>query len=1401
MKRRKWLVALGIGVCAVTLVAGACIIVSKKSSSAERFLVQKISAATGNQISAEHVTIGFFSVYLHNVKIAFATHSFSVKFPDIKAVISPWKFIKNRGSFERSVSEIVLISPEMDLFPVNNPIDQPHLQLLLLSGNDALSQFRDFPVDHFMIRKGVVRIIAGDGKKIVAAEDLSGNLKEDDEGIYFDVRGRLVSQKRNLFISGSLSRRGQRNRLSLRLNKARIQEPFRIRNVEISRGILDGVCELSFPDSATLVSIESNGWVRISGGTAAIDGIKMPVTDVKVSVNLSNPRVRIDTLSCKWDGVFLSGSGTWDIVHDRDPFSAITMQCQGIRPEGLIPKNARNALAPFHGPGWAAVTLSKKGGLVGTEIKIVGGGISVLGAPILVSAKATLQRNHLELDTCTIRGQAVTVSASGMLDFEKQPVAYMLSFSLHADSLPQIAAIKGTGQIFARGAVSGLGPRARFETTINATRACLFGNSLGSADITLKSDDAGHIAFACSQKNDPLFIVSGAIDSILGKAPTIKATATLGKNTILSILRAKMPLLARTIDSTWITASCSGNADAFDARGEFGIVSSKVHGALPFQIEKTKNAKALRWRAGPHDLYINDSLAPCMAAGTIDEKTLRIDTLAALGGVRCSGHADLGASGGFELNLKYHEIPLCALNAWVFKHRLPVKSGIVFGSTRISGEHGRITTESEFHARKCEFGYLSNVETDVLCRSHDTLFTILPAAIKKDGAVLVSLDTISNARGISFSGRFDNVEIRSILGGNVPDEYLSGDNEVKGTVSGAFKSLKIGLPLEVHVFSPRVRMNKWAVDSIQADIEIEENRFVVRQFSAADGNRVRFTCAGVVPWAVFSNTVRKNSLNKLQEDLQDTLNIRIAATGDLLASFEKNASGPFSLPIAGTAMGSIEIGFRGTPGNIHLCKAVGRIPKGTLRVKPYVREDIKDFSMNMTMDRPDSMAEDSNSSQTSAQVSFDASGTINKRPMRIYSTHTVPDGYEPFKIGFLDAGVLQVSTPRHGVDMHVPGFMEPGAEGEVEFSPKAPFTAFTLSGPFEHCRITGTWVLLSGDFTFPPLVNSETVLVFDPFPYITWDLDLKAGNRKLKYYYDTGRNRKLVRFVECYVDPISMILLRGRDKDATFKILGGIRSTKGTVFFRRTFDRNFDVGLDFVPKQLPDKKGFDNVPIIWGSAETFTENNRFDRAKLTLITRDSVTNALSEKGRFYDIRFRISSDAEEIPGDTAVSFFTKEGKRMASVGGAGEFVSSLGEQYLNRLLLQNLEERLAKRLGLDVINVETSIASNYFNKLYNRQFLTLANEWNYLAFANVGITVGRYILYDKVFLKWRTELVSVDTLLAPEYTMGFEFQPLSYFMMDVNYGIRQEGRTLEPDPQLLLQLRLPIDNIRKYFKF
>jgi hypothetical protein len=58
----------------------------------------------------------------------------------------------------------------------------------------------------------------------------------------------------------------------------------------------------------------------------------------------------------------------------------------------------------------------------------------------------------------------------------------------------------------------------------------------------------------------------------------------------------------------------------------------------------------------------------------------------------------------------------------------------------------------------------------------------------------------------------------------------------------------------------------------------------------------------------------------------------------------------------------------------------------------------------------------------------------------------------------------------------------------------------------------------------------------------------------------------------------------------------------------------------------------------------------------------------------------------------------------------------------------------AKGLGLDFIIIESSIASNYFYKLYSRQLEGFLIQDDYLALANVGITSGRYFFRDLLFL-------------------------------------------------------------------
>jgi hypothetical protein len=326
------------------------------------------------------------------------------------------------------------------------------------------------------------------------------------------------------------------------------------------------------------------------------------------------------------------------------------------------------------------------------------------------------------------------------------------------------------------------------------------------------------------------------------------------------------------------------------------------------------------------------------------------------------------------------------------------------------------------------------------------------------------------------------------------------------------------------------------------------------------------------------------------------------------------------------------------------------------------------------------------------------------------------------------------------------------------------------------------------------------------------------------YYRDiSGRKHKIIRFVEAWVDPTSKLQLRGREMDNNFRLLGQLRAYKGSVYFGKVFDRRFEVGLDFAPDPLP-RGGYNNMPIMWGGAETFSDTSRQNRIRLTLQLVDPVTGGISERARaamlprssidtkrqgglsgegdsVVNFNLHLSADFEEIAGAAEREFYREAGLQFTTIEGAGEFVSNMGEQYLHRYLLQRFEKKLAKRLGLDVISVETSIASNYFTKFYNRETAETTDQWNLLALAHVGVTIGRYFFRDNLLIKARGELVPVEELLVPEYSLGFELQPVQYLFMDFNYGIRVDEEQIEHDPRFNLQLRIPLTRLRKQWNF
>ena len=162
---------------------------------------------------------------------------------------------------------------------------------------------------------------------------------------------------------------------------------------------------------------------------------------------------------------------------------------------------------------------------------------------------------------------------------------------------------------------------------------------------------------------------------------------------------------------------------------------------------------------------------------------------------------------------------------------------------------------------------------------------------------------------------------------------------------------------------------------------------------------MKIAASGFVPWSVIAN----------EEGESDTLDAQAVISGDLVASVEHNAGVPLGFPVSGHGAGTIEAALRGTRENMRLTKASVLIPRGVVRVMPYVPEEIKDFSLRMTLDNAAAATADSGEDNTftTAGITTVISGTVGRRPVKDpFACNTILLRFEPITLGFLDLGVF-----------------------------------------------------------------------------------------------------------------------------------------------------------------------------------------------------------------------------------------------------------------------------------------------------------------------------------------------------------------------------------------------------------
>jgi hypothetical protein len=1363
MKPRKWIIVVFllflVLICGLSLVKKTL----AENRNLEKRLIQHISPAVGGTFDVEKVDIGFFSVYLKGTKITIPLQSFALKVKDIKIGFSFFKLVAYRGDLAKSINKIILVDPVIDVsFP---EADSSPTQTLPKKGIFSISQF---PVEDFLIKNCSVFFSDRNNEKITLGEQLTGRITGNNGDLRFELTGTFAAKKRNLFLSGVLSENVKKQHVSVRLAKARIKKEIRWQNITVSKGKLDGVCEISFSDERFPNNIEANGAITIEDGVGSVEKITGDIDGVNLKVNFSGKRVDIDTLTAHWNDMDVVARGSVGFTSNQ--YSSFYLRIEELKKglSGHLPDFILNTIS---GKNWLEFYGKKKKYRKKFTVNIIGGGFMIREKPVTrFVGQCSFTEGSITVDTAYFEYSDITLGLTGLLNFDKSPLAY--SFSVGLDGNTQTFSPDLSGNIAVNGTVHGLGSKPLVNLLINGDSISYFNMPLGNPQISVASKEQ-KIVVKSQQKDKTFFSVYGTVDSIHQKQPLVNFETELYKDAFCNVLNHLPDKFVKVFGSLSFMGSVRGHLPNPKVKGRIKFRGDNASGTCNLSLSRVAESDKVNWKLASERLIISDSLFHLLASGYLQHDSLFVTTFSTLNSLKGTGFFELRDSGSMHFQMSGNNVPLEKLNTFLFKSERVFEKGYLNGKFRVSGSAANLKTYAHANIRDCAISGISLLETDVVFNGKGKEFTILPFVIRKDKKILISIDTVSNIKHLSFSGSFNNVDLGQLLKKGIEEDYT-----LEGLVSGRFNTSQSGLPVKVTMQSKRITFNSWKLDSAAASIRISKKAVMFDEIVAYDSTRCKFVASGQVPWPFFSNN----------EDEEDTLWASLNMKGDLLASLEHNCLSP----VGGNGVGEIEISFYVTSDEWHFIKAYGTIPGGRLTVTPFVPDGADNIRVNVSMD-------------DSAKLNFNFYGKVNRRPISIFISHAIPDGFEPIMLGNLNCGVINVKTVKNGIYLFLPGFMERGRRGEFEFAPKKPFDAFAISGPLDRLKISGTWIVRNGEFTFPFLEDDPPPMEEDPFPYIDWDLDVRAGNRNVVYFYNVGRKmRRFFRFTECIIDPSSAhVKIRGRDIDKKFRIYGRLRSYKGYAFYGRNFDRNLKVGVDFIPEKLPGNQGYDNMPIIWGSAEAFSDSSRFDRIKLTLLTHDSLTGVLREKGRFKDISFRVSSDYEEIPGEAESEFYREAGLKFITLKGAGEFVSDFGDQYFQKYLLQRAERKLARRLGLDVISFETSFASNYFNYFYNNQnhWEDFGEQWDYLAFANVGVTVGRYFLRDRFFLKWRTELIPRDMILSPEHNIGVEFQPMEYLWLDFNYGFYRSEDLFKSNPKLRAQLRLPIGKFRDFLNF
>ncbi|GBE27406.1 hypothetical protein BMS3Bbin03_01331 [bacterium BMS3Bbin03] len=379
----------------------------------------------------------------------------------------------------------------------------------------------------------------------------------------------------------------------------------------------------------------------------------------------------------------------------------------------------------------------------------------------------------------------------------------------------------------------------------------------------------------------------------------------------------------------------------------------------------------------------------------------------------------------------------------------------------------------------------------------------------------------------------------------------------------------------------------------------------------------------------------------------------------------------------------------------------------------------------------------------------------------------------------INFGVFGFKTGPKGIQVHIPGMMEQGDKAWIEAGGLRPGEYFYLAGPSDHPVMRGLATIRDGNFTYPfskgkpkeKSPNTKPDFMTRVLNRMVWDLTVIPQ-----------RNVHFVKKIPGLIDnvwvnlimesPGNGLRLSGTIADRTFRIVGKMQSTRGSIEY---LDLNFAVvkfGIEFDRSEI--------LPIVYGKARTtLTDSTGFPyNIYLTLYTLNPETKIERARGRWGDIRFRLSTDNPNIG--------TSEGQILGALGyslgytrgsfrsKATDVIGISADHLILKPLFRPVERKLEKVFNVDMVSFRTRLAQNMIEMNFNRQI-----DPRYLIFRSTQVIIGKY-LKNNLFLLYSGE---IEAGLDPRYQEKGIGLKNSF---DLEYRIK---------PNLLLELQYKYDSL------